>query len=432
MSSSFLDHLSKRILLIDGSYGVLLQKRGLEEPDFRGELFKDHHKDLKNNPDLLNLTQPEVVAETHQAYIDAGAELIETNTFTATTISQADYGLEDWADAMSLEGARICRRVVDDAIAKDGKPRWVAGSIGPLNRSASVVVDADRPAYRNTSWEELRETYYRQIKNLIDGGVDVLLCETTFDTLNLKAALFAVQEFFDGGGRQVPVMASFFVDMAGGNLSGQDVEAMWHSVRHFPLAAVGLNCSLGPKEMRPHLQRLSEIADVPIIVYPNAGLPDALSESGFPESPESMGAMLREWAESGLINIVGGCCGNTPEHIRKIGDAVKGFPPRQIPSVPSYLKLSGTQGFTVRPETNFVNIGERCNVAGSAKFLKLIAEEKFEEALAVALDQVDNGAQIIDICFDDQGMLGSRSVHGALPPAHSGRAGHQQSPAHDR
>jgi len=405
MSHDLSAHLSQRILIIDGSYGVLLQKKGLEEADFRGERFKDHPKDLKNNPDLLNLTQPALVAETHQAYIDAGAELIETNTFTATTVSQADYGLEDFADEMSLEGARICRRVVDAAIAADGKPRWVAGSIGPLNRSASVVVDADRPAYRNISWEELRETYYRQAKALVAGGVDILLCETTFDTLNLKAALFAIQELFDETGTSVPVMASLFVDMAGGNLSGQDVEAMWHSIRHFPLAAVGLNCSLGPKEMRPHLETLSRIADCPIICYPNAGLPDPLSPSGFPESPESMGEQLRDWAQSGLLNIVGGCCGNTPDHIRAIAHGVAGLPPRTLPDVPRYLRLSGTQPFTVREDTNFVNVGERCNVAGSSKFLKLIQEEKFEEALGVAQQQVDTGAQVLDICFDDQGML---------------------------
>ncbi|MBB6051402.1 methionine synthase [Armatimonas rosea] len=405
MSADFRAHLAQRILLIDGSYGVLLQKKGLEEADFRGERFKDHPKDVKNNPDLLNLTQPQIVAETHQAYIDAGAELIETNTFTATTISQEDYGLQDWADEMSLEGARICRQVVDAAIAKDGKPRWVAGSIGPLNRSASVVVDADRPAYRNVSWDELVETYSRQTRALIDGGVDVLLCETTFDTLNLKAALFAIGELLTELGRDIPVMASCFVDLAGGNLSGQDIEALWYSIRHFPLTAVGLNCSLGPKEMRPILARLAELADIPIIAYPNAGLPDALSETGFPETPETMGPLLREWAEAGLVNIIGGCCGNSPAHIKAIGEAVKGLPPRVVPTVEPYLRLAGTLPFVVRPETNFVNIGERCNVAGSSKFLKLIQEEKFEDALSVALEQVDNGAQVIDICFDDQGML---------------------------
>ncbi len=399
------EHLANRILLTDGSYGVLLQQRGLDEADFRGERFKDHPKDVKNNPDLLNLTRPDIVAETHQAYIDAGADIIETNTFTATGVSQEDYGLEDFADEMSLEGAKILRRVVDEAIAKDGKPRWAAGSIGPLNRSASVVVDADRPAYRNIDWDGLVETYYSQVKALLEGGVDLFLCETTFDTLNLKAALFAIQRLFDETGREIPVIASCFVDLAGGNLSGQDVEALWYSVRHFKLAAFGLNCSLGPKEMRPFLLRLSKICDCPIIAYPNAGLPDALSETGFPESPESMGEMLGEWAKSGLVNIIGGCCGNTPAHIKKIGAAVAGHAPRAIPTVPSYLKLSGTQPFTVREETNFVNIGERCNVAGSAKFLKLIQEEKFEDALSVAQEQVESGAQIIDLCFDDQGML---------------------------
>lgn len=405
MASDLREALSSRILLTDGSYGVLLQQKGLTEADFRGERFKDHLKDVKNNPDLLNLTMPEVVAETHQAYIDAGADIIETNTFTATSVSQEDYGLEDYADEMSLEGARILRRVVDAAIAKDGKPRWAAGSIGPLNRSASVVVDADRPAYRNIDWDGLVETYYNQLKALLEGGVDLFLFETTFDTLNLKAGLFATRKLFEETGKEIPVIASCFVDLAGGNLSGQDVEALWHSLRHFPLAAFGLNCSLGPKEMRPFIQRLSEICDVPIIAYPNAGLPDPLSPTGFPESPESMGDHLGEWAASGLLNIVGGCCGNTPNHIRNIGAAVKDKAPRVIPTVPEYLRLSGTQPFTVREETNFVNIGERCNVAGSAKFLKLIQEEKFEEALSVAQEQVESGAQVIDVCFDDQGML---------------------------
>jgi 5-methyltetrahydrofolate--homocysteine methyltransferase len=405
MSFDLSEHLSQRILLTDGSYGVLLQQKGLTEEDFRGERFKNHPKDVKNNPDLLNLTRPDLVAETHQAYVDAGADIIETNTFTATGVSQEDYGLEDFADEMSLEGARILRRVVDDAIARDGKPRWAAGSIGPLNRSASVVVDADRPAYRNIDWDGLVKTYYSQVKALYEGGVDLFLCETTFDTLNLKAALFAIQKLFDETGKEIPVIVSCFVDLAGGNLSGQDVEALWYSVRHFKLAAFGLNCSLGPKEMRPFLVRLSKICDVPIIAYPNAGLPDPLSPTGFPESPESMGEMLGEWAKSGFLNIVGGCCGNTPEHIKKIGAAVRAHAPREIPEVPKYLKLSGTQPFTVREETNFVNIGERCNVAGSAKFLKLIQEEKFEEALSVAQEQVESGAQIIDLCFDDQGML---------------------------
>jgi 5-methyltetrahydrofolate--homocysteine methyltransferase len=398
--------LQRRILIIDGSMGVLLQSRKLTEADYRGERFAAHPKDVKNNPDLLNLTRPEVVASVHHAYLEAGADIIETNTFTATSISQADYGLEAFAREMNVEGARIARKAADAVMAADpSRPRWVAGSIGPCNRSASVVVDADRPAYRNTSFDELRESYYEQAAGLIEGGADILLCETTFDTLNLKAALFAIEQLFDEGARRVPVMASFFVDIAGGNLSGQNVEAMWTSISHFPLAAVGLNCSLGPKEMRPFLEELSGLAaGVPIICYPNAGLPDPLSATGFPETAESMAPQLREWAERGWLNIIGGCCGTTPEHIRRIGETVRGLPPRVPPTAEPYLRLAGTEPFTLRPDTNFVNVGERTNVTGSPKFAKLVKEEKYEEALSVALQQVDSGAQIIDINFDE-GML---------------------------
>jgi 5-methyltetrahydrofolate--homocysteine methyltransferase len=400
-------HLRERILVLDGSMGVLLQSKKLTEEDYRGKRFADHPHDVKNNPDLLNLTRPDVVEAVHWAYLEAGADIIETNTFTATTISQADYRLEDFVYEMNVEGARIARRAAEKAEAEDpSRPRWVAGSIGPMNRSASVIVDAERPAYRNVTFDELRESYYQQAKALVEGGVDILLCETTFDTLNLKAALFGIQQLFDEGTAPVPVFASLAItDLAGGNLSGQNVGAMWVSISHAPLSAVGLNCSLGPKEMRPFVQELSELAPIPIIAYPNAGLPNPMAETGFDLGATDMAPMLREWAENGWINIIGGCCGTTPEHIRRIAEAVKDLAPRPIPTVEPYLRLSGTQTFTVRPETNFVNIGERCNVAGSSKFLKLIQEEKFEEALNVAQEQVDNGAQVLDICFDDQGML---------------------------
>ena len=406
----FLSELKRRILIIDGSMGVLLQSRRLTEEDYRGERFAAHHKDVRNNPDLLNLTAPHIVESVHDAYLEAGADLIETNTFTATSISQADYGLEAFAREMNVEGARIARKAVDRAISVDLRPRWVAGALGPCNRSASVVVDAERPAYRNVAYDELRDAYYEQAAGLLEGGVDLLLCETTFDTLNLKAALFAIQQLFDEGKRRVPVMASFFIDLAGGNLSGQNVEALWNSISHFPLAAVGLNCSLGPKEMRPFLAELSSLANVPILCYPNAGLPDPLSVTGFPETAESMAPQLREWAENGWLNIVGGCCGTTPEHIRQIAVSVKGLPPRVAPAIEPLLRLAGTEPFNLRPETNFVNIGERTNVTGSPKFAKLIKEGNFEEALSVALQQVDNGAQIIDINFDEGMLDGAASM----------------------
>ena len=406
-----LDELKNRILVIDGSMGVLLQSRKLTESDYRGERFRDHPRDVRNNPDLLNLVRPEIVESVHKAYLDAGADIIETNTFTATSISQADYGLEAYATEMNFEGARIARRAVDKAMAADpSRTRWVAGSVGPCNRSASVIVDSDRPAYRNVTFDELRDSYYDEAKALIEGGVDLLLCETTFDTLNLKAALFAIETLFAEGGRRVPVMASLFVDFAGGNLSGQNVEGMWNSIAHVDLAGVGLNCSLGPKEMRPFLAELSALATVPIICYPNAGLPDPLSPTGFPETAESMAPKLKEWAENGWLNIVGGCCGTTPEHIRQIAEAVRGIAPRATPTVEPYLRLAGTQAFTLRPETNFVNIGERTNVTGSPAFSKLIKAGDFEAALTVAQQQVDNGAQIIDVNFDEGMIDGAQAM----------------------
>ena len=403
-------HLKNRILLFDGSYGVLLQAKKLKESDYRGERFAGHHKDLLNNPDVLNITQPHLVYETHEAYLCAGSDIIETNTFTATTISQNDYDLPaDVVWEMNIEGAKIARKAADVAMEREGKPRWVAGSMGPMNRAASVVVDADRPDYRNVTFDELVFTYAHQAEALIEGGVDMLFIETAMDTVNVKAALVGIQNLFDRGIRTVPVSVTAFVDMAGGNLSGQSLEAFWYSIRHFPLFAVGLNCSLGPKEMRPHIELLASLADCPIICYPNAGLPDPLSETGFPETAETLAPQMEEWAQNGWLNIVGGCCGTTPAHIKKIGEVVAKHPAREfsksLDTGVELTKLAGTLPFVIRPETNFVNIGERCNVAGSAKFLKLIQEEKFEEALTVAQEQVDNGAQILDICFDDQGML---------------------------
>ena len=401
------EHLKQRILLLDGSMGVLLHSKKLTEADYRGERFAAHPHDVKNNPDLLNLTAPEVVKGVHKAYLDAGADIIETNTFTATSISQSDYGLEAFVREMNLQGAKLARQAADEAAAENpNKPRWVAGSIGPMNRSASVMVDSERPALRNVTFDELAAAYYDQAQALLEGGVDILLCETTFDTLNLKAALFAIQQLFDEGARRVPLFASLSItDMAGGNLSGQNIAAMWDSISHAPLDAVGINCGLGPAQMRPFIEELSSLAGLPIITYPNAGLPNPMAETGFDLGADDMARHLGEWAENGWANIIGGCCGSTPEHIRRIGEAIAGITPRETPTVAPYLRLSGTQPFVVRPETNFVNIGERCNVAGSSKFLKLIQEEKFEEALTVAQQQVDTGAQILDICFDDQGML---------------------------
>ena len=399
--------IQQRILILDGSMGVLLQSKGFTEEDYRGERFKDHPSDVKNNTDLLNLTQPASVKAAHASYLEAGADILETNTFNANAIAQADFAMTAVVRDMNIAGARLALEAVREYREKNptSSPRFVAGALGPCTRSASVVVDADRPAYRNVTFDELRDAYYEQAKALIEGGVDFLLVETTFDTLNLKAALVAIQQLFAEGGRQVPLSASLTItDIAGGNLSGQNLAAMWHSIRHAPLFSVGLNCALGPKEMRPFIAELSHSAETFVSAYPNAGLPDPLSATGFPETPESLAPQLKEWAEQGYLNIVGGCCGTTPAHIRAIAEAVKGLPPRPVPKLEPWMRLSGTEPFTLRPETNFVNIGERCNVAGSPKFAKLVREGKFEEALTVARQQVEGGAQVLDICFDD-GML---------------------------
>jgi len=391
--------------------GALLFQKRLEEADYRGTRFASHPHDLKNNPDVLNLANPGLIAEVHDAYLDAGADIIETNTFTATSISQEEFGLQNFAYEMNVEGARIAKEAASRAMERDpSRPRWVAGSLGPQSRSASVVIDTNRPAYRNTSFDQLRAAYYDQAKALLEGGVDLLLCETTFDTLNLKAALFAIQQLFDEGARHVPLIASLSItDQAGGNLTGQSLEAMWNSISHAPLFAVGLNCSLGPKEMRPFIEELSRIAPIPVLAYPNAGLPDPLSPTGFPETPESMAPQLREWAANGWLNIVGGCCGTTPEHIRQLAEAVRGLPPRVPATVEPTLRLSGTRPLNVRPDSNFLNIGERTNVTGSPKFAKLILAGDYEAALSVAQQQVDNGAQVIDVNMDE-GMLDSEQA----------------------
>ncbi len=397
--------LKQRILILDGSMGVLLQSRKLTEADYRGQRFQDHPQDVKNNPDLLNLTQPEVVASVHHAYLEAGADIIETNTFTANSISQADYGLEAATYEMNLEGARIARRAADEfSLLTPDKPRFVAGSLGPTTKTLSLALDPGNPAFREMRFEQFVETYAEQVAGLIDGGVDLLLVETIFDTQVAKAALFAIQKHFEDTGRRVPVIASLFVDLSGRTQTGQTIEAFWNSISHAGLLGVGLNCSLGPREMRPFMEELARIAPVLVSAYPNAGLPDPLSETGFPETPQSLAPQLQDWAKNGWLNIVGGCCGTTPAHIRAIAEAVEGCPPRVAPSVEKYTRLSGLEPFTFRPETNFVNVGERTNVTGSPQFKKLILKGDYDAALTVARQQVENGAQIIDINMDE-GML---------------------------
>jgi 5-methyltetrahydrofolate--homocysteine methyltransferase len=403
--------LRRRIVIIDGAMGTMIQRYQLEETDYRGEQFKEWPCDLKNNCDLLCLTQPQIVAEIHRQYLEAGADIIETNTFTAQAVSLTDYRMEHLAYEINLAAARIARKVVDDFMAANpDRSCFVAGSLGPMNRTASLSPDVNNPAYRAVTFDQIAQAYYDQVRGLMDGGIDILVVETVFDTLNSKAGLFAIQRYFDEMGRKVPVMCSFTItDASGRTLSGQTVEAYWNSVSHMDLLSIGINCALGPKEMRPFIEELARIAPIYISTYPNAGLPDPLSPTGFPETPETMAPQLREWAKNGWLNFVGGCCGTTPDHIRAIAEAVKDCPPREPGRVEPYLRLSGLEALTLRPDTNFVNIGERTNVTGSPRFAKLILNGEYEEALRVARQQVENGAQMIDVNMDE-GMLDSEAA----------------------
>jgi 5-methyltetrahydrofolate--homocysteine methyltransferase len=398
--------LRERIVILDGAMGTMIQTYKLDEQGYRGQRFKDWHKDVRQNNDLLNLTQPHLIQSIHRQYLDAGADIIETNTFNSTTISMADYGMESMVPELNVAGVKNARTAAEAAeAATPGRICFVAGAIGPTGKTASLSADVNDPAARGVTYDQLVEAYYEQARSLLEGGVDLLLIETVFDSLNSKAALFAVAKLFNDLGRRVPVMLSFTItDLSGRTLSGQTVEAYWNSVSHFPLLSIGINCALGPKEMRPFIEELSKIAPIYVSVYPNAGLPNPMLPTGFPETPESFAPKLQEWAQSGWLNIVGGCCGTTAAHIKALALAVKQFAPRVLPKVEPYLRLSGQEALTVRPDTNFVNVGERTNITGSPKFAKLILAGQYEEALAVAKQQVDNGAQIIDINMDE-GML---------------------------
>ena len=397
--------LNNNILVFDGAMGTMVQSYKLTEADFCGNRFINHSCDLKGNNDLLCLSRPDIVGEIHKAYYDVGADIVETNTFNANAISQADYGIEDLAYEINFEAAKIAKSIAKTYL---DKPRYVAGALGPTNRTASMSPDVNDPGFRNVSFDELKIAYYDQAKGLLDGGVDLFLIETVFDTLNCKAALFAVQTLLEERGIEIPIMVSGTItDASGRTLSGQTVEAFWHSIRHTNLTAVGLNCALGAEQIRPWLDELSTIADIPVFVYPNAGLPNEFGE--YDESPEAMAAIIKEFAESGLVNLVGGCCGTTPPHIKAISKAVAGLTPRKIPDIDPLTKLSGLEPVTIRPESNFVNIGERTNVTGSAKFRRLIKEDNYEEALSVARQQIENGAQIIDVNMDE-GLLDSEEA----------------------
>lgn len=402
--------LDQRILVLDGAMGTTIQRYHLSEADFRGQRFTEHPHDLKGNNDLLCLTQPDVIREIHRSFLEAGADIIETNTFNANPISQADYQTDHLVYAINVAAARLAREVAQEYTRKTpDKPRFVAGSIGPTNRTASLSPDVNDPGYRAVTFDELVSAYTEQVRGLVDGGVDMLLVETVFDTLNCKAALFAIQEYCSAMGKPIPVMISgTIVDASGRTLSGQTVEAFWISVSHARnLLSVGLNCALGSRQMRPFIEELSQIVPHYVSLYPNAGLPNQLG--GYDETPEFMAAQMEDYARSGFVNIVGGCCGTTPEHIRAIAQAVARYKPRPIPDVPPYLRLSGLEALVIRPETNFVNIGERTNVTGSRKFARLILSGDFEGALSVARQQVENGAQVLDVNMDEA-MLDSEQA----------------------
>ena len=403
--------LQQRIVIIDGAMGTMIQQYKLGEAEYRGERFRDVGRDLKGNNDLLSLTQPQIVEEIHRQYLEAGADIIETNTFSSTSVGMADYKMESLVPELNFASAQLARKAVAEVEAAN--PRrvcFVAGAIGPTNRTASVSPDVNNASFRAITFDQLVSAYGEQVRSLVEGGVDILLVETVFDTLNCKAALFAIDEYFEKAGVRLPVMVSFTItDASGRTLSGQTVEGFWNSVSHMPLLSIGINCALGPREMRPYIEELSKIAPTYVSAYPNAGLPDPLAPTGYNETPETMSPHLREWAENGWLNLVGGCCGTTPSHIKAIAEVVRDLPPRKIPTIEHWTRLSGLEALTIRPDSNFINIGERTNITGSPKFSKLILGGQFEEAVAIARQQVEGGAQVIDINMDE-GMIDSEKT----------------------
>ncbi|MGC9494652.1 methionine synthase, partial [Vibrio genomosp. F10] len=396
--------LKERILLIDGGMGTMIQDFKLEEKDYRGERFSHWHCDLKGNNDLLVLSQPQIIEDIHSQYLEAGADILETNTFNATTIAMADYEMESLSEEINFEAAKLARKVADEWTQKTPhKPRYVAGVLGPTNRTCTISPDVNDPGFRNVTFDELVEAYSESTRALIRGGSDLILIETIFDTLNAKACSFAVESVFEEMGITLPVMISGTItDASGRTLSGQTTEAFYNALRHVKPISFGLNCALGPDELREYVSELSRISECSVSAHPNAGLPNAFGE--YDLSPEDMAEHVKEWAESGFLNLIGGCCGTTPEHIRQMAEAVEGVTPRQLPDIPVACRLSGLEPLTISKESLFVNVGERTNVTGSARFKRLIKEELYDEALSVAREQVENGAQIIDINMDE-GML---------------------------
>ncbi|MEO7133652.1 MAG: homocysteine S-methyltransferase family protein, partial [Vicinamibacterales bacterium] len=407
--------LATRILVLDGAMGTMVQRRKLSEADFRGERFQSHPKDLKGNNDVLVLTRPDVIADIHAEYLEAGADIIETNTFSSTSVSQGDYGLETIAYELNLEAAKLARRVVDQSTAKNpSKPRFVAGSLGPTTKTLSISPDVNNPAFRAITFDEMRDAFKDQARGLIDGGSDLLLVETQIDTLNAKAALVAIDEVFEEKGVRLPLMVSAtLTDRSGRTLSGQTLDAFYLSIEHSKPFSVGLNCALGAREMRPYLADLARAVDGYVSCYPNAGLPNAFGE--YDEQPSETAGLIKEFAESGFVNIIGGCCGTTPDHIREIARAVEGLAPRGVGKVNSdgssksdgkLTRLSGLEPLVIRPDSNFQMVGERTNVTGSKKFERLVKARDWAGAVTVALEQVRGGANIIDVNMDE-GMLDS-------------------------
>ncbi|MDI1346220.1 MAG: homocysteine S-methyltransferase family protein, partial [Pseudolabrys sp.] len=400
--------MKERILVLDGAMGTMIQALKLDEEGYRGARFDAWNREVRGNNDLLNLSRPRSIRDIHYAYFKAGADIVSTNTFSSTTIAQADYGMENIAYELNLAGARLAREAANDAEAEDGIKRFVAGALGPTNRTASISPDVSNPGFRAITFDQLRTAYAEQIRGLIDGGADLLLIETIFDTLNAKAAIYAIAEACDERGLDIPVMISGTItDRSGRLLSGQTPAAFWNAVQHANPVTIGLNCALGATEMRAHIDEIGRVADTFVCAYPNAGLPNEFGY--YDESPEYMAELLGEFASAGLVNVVGGCCGTTPEHIAAIAEAVAGKTPRVIPEIAPQLRLSGLESFTLTPEIPFVNVGERTNVTGSAKFRKLITAGDYTSALTIAREQVENGAQVIDVNMDE-GLLDSEAA----------------------
>ncbi|MCK5693846.1 MAG: homocysteine S-methyltransferase family protein, partial [Bacteroidales bacterium] len=403
--------LKERVLLLDGAMGTMIQRYKLTEEDYRGERFKNHPCDLKGNNDLLSLTRPDVIREIHEAYLEAGSDIIETNTFNATSISQADYQAESLVYDINFESARIASEAAA-AFSRltPEKPRFVAGSIGPTNKTTSLSPDVNDPGFRAISFDEMKDSYKEQVKALVEGGVDLLLVETVFDTLNAKAALMGIEEYLESAGKQIPVMVSGTItDASGRTLSGQTLEAFMHSLSHVELLSIGLNCSLGAREIRPYLKEMAGKSSFFTSVHPNAGLPNQFGE--YDESPEEMSILIKDFIDSGFVNIVGGCCGTTPEHIKAFAALTKSGKIRRPAEAVTGLTLSGLEPLTAFEGSNFINIGERCNVAGSKKFARLIREKKYDETLAIARRQVEDGAQILDINLDDAMLDAIHEMH---------------------